>query len=271
MTFEKLKEVVESNEKKRFALSHISQVPSEEELQSGQQAASTTTGASLSAQPTSESTTDSNEASGDAASTPVASNPPPVPADAPPSEFLIRANQGHSIQIDSLHLLKPLEADSPEIPEHVCHGTFIRFFPKILESGGLALMGRTHIHFFEEKALTGQKKAVSGMRGDAELVIFVDVKKAMSKGLKFWISENGVILSEGDDKGFMATEFWGRVTDRRSGEVIWDKDAGLLKELKDLGEGRAVIGKERLAKKKPRGPRKDLVVGGVPVSEKEEV
>lgn len=268
LTFEKLKDVVESNEKQRFSLSHISQVPTEEELAKGVSAAGTTKGESLSAKQADPSAaTDSAEGKAPA-EIPIATptEKKEIPADAPPEEFLIRANQGHSLPIQSLHLLTPLTPDSPDLPAQVCHGTFIRFFPAILSSGGLSKMGRTHVHFFREEALTGGNKAVSGMRGDAELVVYVDVRRAMDAGLKFWVSDNGVILSEGDEKGFVRTDMWSKVTER-GGEVIWMPETGLLKE---LGEGKRVIGKERLERRgggagrggrrdngKPRGPPKD--------------
>lgn len=40
-------------------------------------------------------------------------------------------------------------------------------------------------------------KVKSGMRPDAEILIYVDLERALKAGMKWWRSENGVILSEG--------------------------------------------------------------------------
>ena len=38
---------------------------------------------------------------------------------------------------------------------------------------------------------------LSGIRWNCKVVIYIDLAKAMSKGLKFYESDNGVILCEG--------------------------------------------------------------------------
>ncbi|KAL8689647.1 MAG: hypothetical protein Q9218_004733, partial [Villophora microphyllina] len=66
---------------------------------------------------------------------------------AKPSDYLIRANQGHSIKIDSANLLTPLLPSDENCPEEVVHGTFEDSWAKILKTGGLKKMGRQHVHF----------------------------------------------------------------------------------------------------------------------------
>jgi 2'-phosphotransferase len=39
------------------------------------------------------------------------------------------------------------------------------------------------------------------MRWDTTILIYIDIKKALTAGCPFWRSENGVILSEGIDTG----------------------------------------------------------------------
>ncbi|GJN01025.1 hypothetical protein PR202_ga18259 [Eleusine coracana subsp. coracana] len=85
-------------------------------------------------------------------------------------ELLIRANQGHSVNIvTSESLLKPiLSADE-----------------------------------------------VSGIRHDVNIIIHLDVRKALQDGMKFYISDNKVILTEGFDgvvpvKYFEKIETWPR-------------------------------------------------------------
>ncbi|OAL30906.1 hypothetical protein AYO20_08491 [Fonsecaea nubica] len=47
--------------------------------------------------------------------------------------------------------------------------------------------------------LLGQNKVISGMRSDAQILIYVDIRKALAEApdMKWWRSENGVILSDG--------------------------------------------------------------------------
>ncbi|EXB85811.1 Putative tRNA 2'-phosphotransferase [Morus notabilis] len=110
-------------------------------------------------------------------------------------ELLIRANQGHTITaVESERLLKPiLSAD--EIP--VCvHGTYKKNLESILESG-LKRMKRLHVHFSCGLPMDGE--VISGMRRDVNVLIFLDVKKALEEGMKLYVSDNKVILTEGFD------------------------------------------------------------------------
>ena len=50
-----------------------------------------------------------------------------------------------------------------------------------------------------------------GMRKSSEILIYIDVQKAIDAGLKFYLSANGVVLSEGDDRGYIKPEFFSRV------------------------------------------------------------
>lgn len=50
-----------------------------------------------------------------------------------------------------------------------------------------------------------------GMRTGSEVMIYIDVAKAMESGLKFYLSANGVILTEGDSEGFVLREFFQKV------------------------------------------------------------
>ena len=141
----------------------------------------------------------------------------------PLSEFQIRASQGHSIQTiaSDTSLLTPITLDDPSsIPDTCVHGTFYGAWPLILRSGGLKRMGRNHIHFASGPSLAeigvteqGQDgnnvgksdKVISGMRNDAQLLVYVDLKRCLEdvkeQGVEmlWWRSENGVILTEGSD------------------------------------------------------------------------
>ncbi|TYH48938.1 hypothetical protein ES332_D10G101900v1, partial [Gossypium tomentosum] len=122
-------------------------------------------------------------------------------------ELLIRANQGHTIMtVESERLLKQILSADEMI---VCvHGTYKRNLESILESG-LKRMKRLHVHFS------------SGLPTDGEVIsdemlnvlIYLDVRKALEEGMKLYISDNKVILTEGFDgvvpvKCFEKIESW---------------------------------------------------------------
>ncbi|XP_059651562.1 uncharacterized protein LOC132299116 [Cornus florida] len=110
-------------------------------------------------------------------------------------EILIRANQGHTITtVETESLLKPI-LSAEEVP--VCvHGTYKKFLDLILEHG-LKRMKRLHVHF--SCGLPADGEVISGMRRDVNVLIFLDVRKALEEGMKLYISDNKVILTEGFD------------------------------------------------------------------------
>jgi len=161
-----------------------------------------------------------------------------------PSNFLIRANQGHSIKVEEEGLLEPITLET-ELPTIVVHGTTHKAWPQILASGGLKKMTRNHVHFasglpagFEvlegptDTTAEAQKEPViSGMRNTSAVLVFIDLKKALEGGLKFWKSANGVILSEGDEKGVVPLAYFARVEERKRGVGILMKDGEVVNEL----------------------------------------
>ncbi|KAI5391682.1 hypothetical protein KIW84_076474 [Lathyrus oleraceus] len=124
-------------------------------------------------------------------------------------ELLIRANQGHTTTaVETESLLKPI-LSAEEFP--VCvHGTYRRNLDSILSSG-LKRMKRLHVHF--SRGLPTDGEVISGMRRDVNVLIFLDVRKALEEGIKLYISDNKVILTEGFEgvvpsKYFQKIESW---------------------------------------------------------------
>lgn len=124
-------------------------------------------------------------------------------------ELLIRANQGHTVTaVETESLLKPI-ISAEEVP--VCvHGTYRKNLDSIL-GAGLKRMKRLHVHF--SCGLPTDGEVISGMRRDVNVLIFLDVRKALEEGMKLYISENKVILTEGFDgvvppKYFEKIESW---------------------------------------------------------------
>ncbi|TGO85805.1 hypothetical protein BPOR_0362g00060 [Botrytis porri] len=158
---------------------------------------------------------------------------PPSPSSENPEDWMIRANQGHSIAIDSAALLVPITLEAGNVPEICVHGTYFAFYEEILKSGGLKKMGRNHVHF--GTGIPEDGGVVSGMRGDAEVLIYVDVKRCLEEEpqMKWWVSENGVVLTEGDEEGVVGTRFWNKVVGRREGGLLWEDGV----KVADLEEG----------------------------------
>lgn len=59
-----------------------------------------------------------------------------------------------------------------------------------------------------------------GMRTSSRILIYVDVAKALDAGIKFWLSDNGVVLTEGNDDGHLPVEFFEKVVDSIKGTEI---------------------------------------------------
>ncbi|CAI5489397.1 unnamed protein product [Closterium sp. Naga37s-1] len=111
----------------------------------------------------------------------------------PGGEVYVRANQGHSLHVDEEQLLRRI-TDPAALPDCV-HGTYERHLPSILSSG-LSRMNRQHVHL--TKGVPSQHHSVvSGFRSNAEVLVVVDVARAMADGMPFFESDNGVILTSG--------------------------------------------------------------------------
>ena len=101
-----------------------------------------------------------------------------------PDGSKIRASQGHSIDVDL-----QLEPVSP--PEVLYHGTAERFQVSILEQG-LLPRSRQHVHLSKDV-----KTALNvGSRHGKPLVFIVKARQMELAGLKFYLSANGVWLTE---------------------------------------------------------------------------
>ena len=97
---------------------------------------------------------------------------------------LIRANQGHSVEVD-------LQLEEREPPEFLYHGTVERFLPSILEEG-LIRGKRHHVHL--SKDVETARKV--GSRRGKPVILVVDAGRMHRDGHKFLLSANGVWLTD---------------------------------------------------------------------------
>lgn len=97
---------------------------------------------------------------------------------------LIRANQGHSVKVD-------VGLKECEPPEQLFHGTGERFAAAIRKEG-LKPMSRLYVHLSKDRE-TAEKV---GARHGKPHIFFVHSGKMFRQGYKFYLSENGVWLTE---------------------------------------------------------------------------
>lgn len=143
-------------------------------------------------------------------------------------KLFIRANQGHSMAvIESTELLTAVrnaddlkafcELDAVTGKPLVIHGTYKDNWESIRRQG-LSRRARKHVHF--ACGLPDDKQVISGMRSTADLFIYLDIEKALAGGLAFFISDNRVVLTEGNERGLVETKFFWKVVDRKSNKEI---------------------------------------------------
>ena len=102
-----------------------------------------------------------------------------------PDGARIRANQGHSVDVD-------LGLPPREPPETLFHGTVVRFLDSIRRDG-LLRRARTHVHLSTE---TETAQTVAGRRAGDTVILRVRARAMHDAGHAFFLSENGVWLTE---------------------------------------------------------------------------
>ena len=103
----------------------------------------------------------------------------------------IRANQGHSINVDL-----QLVAVAP--PETLYHGTATRFLDSILREG-LKPQNRQHVHLSTDIATA----TAVGQRYGKPVILTIAALSMQEQGYKFYLSENGVWLTESVPSTFL--------------------------------------------------------------------
>mmetsp|Transcript_21258 Transcript_21258/g.20409 ORF Transcript_21258/g.20409 Transcript_21258/m.20409 type:complete len:114 (+) Transcript_21258:399-740(+) len=84
---------------------------------------------------------------------------------------------------------------------------------------GLNRMARNHIHLAIGRP--GKNGVISGMRSSCEVVVEVNMVKAMNAGFPFYISTNKVILCPGTkDEGALPPEFFRSVINFKNNSII---------------------------------------------------
>ena len=96
----------------------------------------------------------------------------------------IRANQGHSIDVD-------VELEEKIPPEVLYHGTATRFIESI-KKNGINKQSRLYVHLSKDI----DTAFMVGKRHGRPAIFVVDTKAMVADGYKFYLSENGVWLTD---------------------------------------------------------------------------
>uniref|UniRef100_A0A6P7FKW0 tRNA 2'-phosphotransferase 1 n=1 Tax=Diabrotica virgifera virgifera TaxID=50390 RepID=A0A6P7FKW0_DIAVI len=99
----------------------------------------------------------------------------------------------------------------------VIHGTFYKNWESI-KIEGISRANRNHIHF--ALGLPSDKSVISGVRQNCQVFIYINLKLATSDNLKFYRSANGVVLSPGNENGFILPKYFIKVLDRSLRNLI---------------------------------------------------
>jgi putative RNA 2'-phosphotransferase len=105
---------------------------------------------------------------------------------------LLRANQGHSVGVD-------LQLEEKQPPDTLYHGTVERFLASILAEG-LKKGKRHHVHLSRDVE-TARKV---GARRGKPVILRVDAGKMHGAGYPFFLSANGVWLTDAVPTAFLA-------------------------------------------------------------------
>ena len=97
---------------------------------------------------------------------------------------LIRANQGHSIQVD-------VELEERIPPDVLWHGTGEKFVPSI-DAQGLLPKSRLYVHLSSDP----ETAKVVGSRHGKPVIYQVDCRQMVADGYKFFLSANKVWLTK---------------------------------------------------------------------------
>lgn len=146
----------------------------------------------------------------------------------------IRANQGHSYKniIDCDKLFTPLTSEELSDPNlTIVHGTTRKAWEDHIRTEGLSRMKRNHIHFasgLPADAIKSDFKLnapISGMRATSQVYIYVNGKMCAEDGIRFFRSDNGVILTAAEnEEGLLPVKYFRKVVLASSGKILLDNE-----------------------------------------------
>ena len=134
----------------------------------------------------------------------------------------IRASQGHSIDVN-------LQYKPATPPSALYHGTALRFLDSIMKTG-LEKRDRQHVHL----SMDSETALNVGKRHGQPAVLLVNSGKMHEQGYKFYLSDNGVWLTDNIPvtflshidmiyhQGIMARDAFAALTDDQRADIVQD-------------------------------------------------
>jgi len=136
----------------------------------------------------------------------------------------ICAVNGHTLSLP-LMTFAPYNHKIAGHPRCLVHQTYIKCLPRILKEG-LSRMARNHVHFSMQPGKAGLQR-----KNKPTIAVYVDVMKALERGLAFQHFENDVIMCSGDKNGLISPFFFDRIQNTQTGALIeFDRPAAPLRE-----------------------------------------
>ncbi|KAJ7034775.1 KptA family-domain-containing protein [Mycena alexandri] len=89
----------------------------------------------------------------------------------------------------------------------VLHGTTLKAWEAISQQPGLHRMSQSYIHLATE--IVGD--TIKGMDNPSEVLISIDVARALKADVKFYVARDGVVLTPGNTDGYLERRFFQRV------------------------------------------------------------
>lgn len=127
------------------------------------------------------------------------------------NEYFIRANQSYSINMVTEEYLIPI-IDAKLFPI-VIHGSTRDDLISILLDG-LSRISYSHIRFAQSQS------AENALRNNSTVFIYIDLDKALTDGLKFFVSETGLILTPGNQEGILEPKYFKLVIDENGNDLL---------------------------------------------------
>ena len=152
--------------------------------------------------------------------------------------FKMRAKEGHSIMLKSkVRELVPIDFDDTMKTPFAIHGTYWKAWEKIRDLGLKRQPGKAYLDFhsgkidemandnFEELV----KKFSSGSKNNCEVLIYIDLAKAIQNGIPFMKNiTNGKVLSPGDNHMNIPPRYFVKAVhiSPTTGDQIWTEMLG---------------------------------------------
>ena len=74
------------------------------------------------------------------------------------------------------------------------------------------------------------------MRNASQVYIYVDVDKAIADGITFGLSSNGVVLTSGNEQGYISPEFFSKVV-KQDGTILLEGAEATVDDVQRKTEG----------------------------------